>query len=144
MAEREPKTVASIDEWPSLLARLNLSGMVRALAQNCELASIDGERVELRLSPVHRHLLTRAAQDRMQQAIAEETCVSRTLHIALAETRGETPAAQSDRARKAERESAIDAIETDPAVREIIELLDATVIDSTISVVADTGLTQTR
>jgi hypothetical protein len=80
----------------------------------------------------------------MQQALADATGVSRTLHFTLAETRGETPAAQSDRARKAERESAIGAIETDPAVREIVELLDATVIDSTISVVADAGLTQTR
>jgi DNA polymerase III subunit gamma/tau len=132
-----PAPGLAFGDWPSVLDRLGLSGMVRALAQNCELAFANGDRIELRLSPVHRHLLTRAAQDRMQQAIASQTGVARTVVITLAETRGETPAAQTDRARKADRELAIEAVEGDQAVREIIELLDATVIESSISLAAD-------
>jgi DNA polymerase III subunit gamma/tau len=135
---------AVIGDWPSLLDRLGLSGMVRALAQNCELASVNGDRIELRLSPAHRHLLTRAAQDKVQQAVESQTGVARTVVITLAETRGETPAAQTDRARKAEREQAIEAVESDQAVREMIEFLDATVIESSISFAADAGPSQSN
>jgi DNA polymerase-3 subunit gamma/tau len=122
----------SVSDWDGLLRQLHLSGMVRELAQNCELLAQSPGRIALRLSAAHRHLLTKASQDRLQQALAAVLGSETRLSIDTVERVGETPAAAVSRARQAERNSAVAAIEGDPAVREMIELLDASINESSI------------
>lgn len=130
-----PMPVASdcqTHDWHEILATLGISGMARELAQHCELRSIDATQVMLRLSPTHRHLQMKPAQDKLQQALAEHFGRSLQVRIELAEVDGDTPAATHQRGQRARQERAVAAIEQDSFVREIIETFDATLIESSI------------
>ncbi|HEX5801969.1 MAG TPA: DNA polymerase III subunit gamma/tau [Azospira sp.] len=119
-------------DWHQLLSSLKISGMARELAQHCELRSLDEGLVALRLAPVHRHLQMKPAQDKLQQALSEHFARPLALRIELAETERSTPAAAAQRAREERQEQAVAAIEQDGFVREVIEMFDAQLIESSI------------
>jgi DNA polymerase-3 subunit gamma/tau len=55
-----------------------------------------------------------------------------TVSLVLGETAGETPAEKISRARADQHERAVAAIESDQFVRNLIEALDASVIDASV------------
>ena len=118
--------------WDALLAQLKLGGMARELAQHCELCGIDGAQVHLRLAPVHRHLQMKPAQEKLQQALSEALGRPVVIRIDLAEPQGATPAATAQRVREVRQDKAVAAIEGDGFVRDVIELFDAQLIESSI------------
>lgn len=119
-------------DWPSILDGMKLGGMARELAQHCELRDLDDGRVVLRLSPTHRHLQMKPAQDKLQATLSEYFSRSLQLSIELAEVEGTTPAATALRDRRERQDQAVAAIEKDSFVREVIEMFDATLIESSI------------
>lgn len=119
-------------DWHAILASLKLGGMARELGQHCELRSVGGNRVVLCLSPMHRHLQIKAAQDKLQQALSEYFGRTMQLAIELDEVTGETPAAVARRQREERQEQAVASVEQDPFVREVIDVFDATLIESSI------------
>jgi len=119
-------------DWQSILDGLQLSGMARALAQHCELLKLGEEVVQLRLPPAHRHLIMKAAQDRLQQALGEYCGRPLQLQIEVAEVSTLTPAAILQQEREERQDRAVAAIEQDPFVREVIDIFDATLIESSI------------
>ncbi|MDA0189872.1 MAG: DNA polymerase III subunit gamma/tau, partial [Proteobacteria bacterium] len=104
----------------------------RELAQHCELRSVDAGQVVLRLSPTHRHLQMKPAQDKLQQALSAHFARPLQLRIELADVEGTTPAARAAEVRRERQDRAVAAIEQDGFVREIIETFDATLIDTSI------------
>lgn len=125
-----PSAVADPDDWHGLVARLPLGGMVRQLAQHCELASRDGQRIVLRLAPSHKHL--QAQQDKLRAELAAHFGHPVTLEIRLDEPAGQTPKSLADNEKRERQERAIAAIESDPFVREACDLFDASIDESTI------------
>ncbi|HRD86840.1 MAG TPA: DNA polymerase III subunit gamma/tau [Accumulibacter sp.] len=119
-------------DWHELLAALKLSGMARELAQHCGLRELAAGRIALQLAPRHRHLLMKAAQDRLQQTLAEHFARPMQLSIAVEEGSGDTPAAAAQRDRQERMDRAIASVEQDGFVREIIEMFDATLIETSI------------
>jgi len=119
-------------DWHELLGVLRLSGMARELGQHCELRQLTAGRVLLRLAPRHRHLLMKAAQDKLQQTLAEHFAMPMQLSIEVEEGSGDTPAAAAQRDRQERMDRAIASVEQDGFVREIIEMFDATLIESSI------------
>jgi DNA polymerase-3 subunit gamma/tau len=118
--------------WPDLVGRLKLGGMARMLAQHCSLETIDGERVRLRIAEAHRHLLEKPYREKLHSALDEH--FGRTLHIdfAIGEAVGLTPAEAGERDRQARLRHAVQSIEQDPFVRELVENFDARVVDESI------------
>ena len=118
--------------WHAILAALKLGGMARELGQHCELRQINGAQIVLCLSPIHRHLQMKPAQDKLQQALS--AYFARPLHllIELEEVAGDTPAAVAQRQRNERQDRAVAAVEQDDFVREVIDLFDATLIESSI------------
>ena len=106
--------------------------MARELGQHCGLKSIDNTRIVLCLSPTHRHLQIKAAQDKLQQALSEHLGRPLQLSIELETVSGETPAAANMRRRQDRQDQAVAAIEQDGFVREAIDVFDATLIESSI------------
>ena len=106
--------------------------MARELAQHCELRALEEGLVSLRLAPVHRHLQMKPAQDKLQQALSEHFGRALQIRIELADTESQTPAATAQRAREERQESAVAAIEQDGFVRDVIEMFDARLIESSI------------
>ncbi len=126
------KPPAATTDWYELLAALKLGGMARELGQHCELLGIDASRVLLNLSPTHRHLQMKPAQDKLAQALSDHLGRPVQLSIQLAEASGDTPAATAQRRRHERQDRAVAAVEQDDFVREAIDLFDATLIESSI------------
>lgn len=119
-------------DWHTILGALKLGGMARELGQHCELRAVEGELIILRLSPTHRHLQMKPAQDKLHQTLSEYFGRAVQLRIELAEVESATPAVVAQRDRQERQDRAVAAIEQDGFVREVIETFDATLIESSI------------
>ena len=122
---------SQIKDWASALAGLKLAGLARELAANCEWVEQSPDVVILRLSQKHRHLLSKGSQDKLQAAMLERWGV-KNVQIQLGATENETPAQLDQRMKQVAQEDALQAIESDSVVREIIETFDATLITSSV------------
>ncbi len=119
-------------DWSAILGALKLGGMARELGQHCQLQRLDGAQLLLYLSPTHRHLLLKPSQDKLQQALVAYFSRPLQLSIEVHETVGDTPAVTAQRQKHEQQERAVVAIEEDGFVREVIDVFDATVIESSI------------
>jgi DNA polymerase III subunit gamma/tau len=119
-------------DWAGILEAMSLSGMVRELAQHCVLQQREGSSIHLVLSPAHRHLLSRTSQDRLLLALESVLGGGVRLRVDIEQPNAETPASQAQRQRVEVQDRAVAAIEADPFVRDVIETLDASVIESSI------------
>ena len=123
---------ASATEWQQLVSRLKVGGMARMLAQHCELVRQDGERLELTVPEAHRHLLEQPYRDKLQAALGEHFGRRIKLELRLGPATGNTPAEREEQERQARQQRAIEAIDSDPFVRELVEDFDARVVDESI------------
>jgi DNA polymerase-3 subunit gamma/tau len=124
-------TVIRIDDWRALVNELKLGGMARMLADHCELRNIEGNVLELSVPEAHRHLSLPAYNEKLQSALRDRFGERLRLKIEIGGS-GDTPAAQQDREDKMKLDQAIEAIDTDPFVKELVENLDARIIDDSI------------
>jgi DNA polymerase-3 subunit gamma/tau len=120
------------EDWHALVADLSLTGMAKQLAQHCELSERTESAIRLRLSPVHKHLLGKPQQDKLQTELQTRYGRPLRLEIDVAEIATETPAARSRNAQRERQERAIASIEQDPFVRDVVDLFDASIDESTI------------
>jgi DNA polymerase III subunit gamma/tau len=119
-------------EWQELIDQLGLVGAAKMLAQHCELIRRTAGRIELMLGQGHQHLLEGPYQERLKSALERYCGEPLRLVITLSEAATRSPAAVADRAQQQQQADACAAIEQDPFVRELVENLDAQVIDSSI------------
>ncbi|MBU1235835.1 MAG: DNA polymerase III subunit gamma/tau [Gammaproteobacteria bacterium] len=130
-----PKAIgaATGDDWHGLVERLSLSGLSRQLAQHCELAEMGEAQVTLRLPPIHKSLLnTKAPQEKLQDALREHLGRPVKLNVVLGEAEGMTPAERVRGEKRERQEKAVAAIEGDPFVRDVMDIFDASIDESTI------------
>ncbi len=130
-APRSQAGKIEIDDWRNLVNELKLGGMARMLADHCELRKIEGTVVELSVPEAHRHLSQPAYNEKLQSVLRERFGDRLRLKIEIGGG-GDTPAAQQDREDKQKLDQAIEAIDTDPFVKELVENLDAKIIDDSI------------
>ena len=135
MRKKSALTAAATD-WRDIVAALNLSGLARELAQHCELRRLGESDCLLRLPPTHAHLQMKPSPDRLQHALSDYFGRPMLLRFELADVEAETPAATAGRERQARQDKAVAAIEQDSFVRDVIEVFDASLIDSSIKPIA--------
>jgi DNA polymerase-3 subunit gamma/tau len=123
---------AGDEDWHAVVARLPLSGMAKQLAQHCELSERTPTSVRLRLAPAHRHLLGKPQQEKLQTELQNLFGQGLRLEIDVAEPAAETPAERSRNQQRERQDRAIASIEQDPFVREVVDLFDASIDESTI------------
>ncbi|MFT5175987.1 MAG: DNA polymerase-3 subunit gamma/tau [Gammaproteobacteria bacterium] len=121
----EPQALSvqpSPDDWTSIVRSLDLQGLTRELAANCELLSIGSSEIRLRLAPEHRQLTAGSGTRRFEEALSAH--FGRAVHarIDVGARQVETPALITDRESVARREEAIQRLQVDPGV---IALVDA-------------------
>ena len=121
-----------IDDWHVLVPALKVGGMARMLAQHSELTRQEGERLFLMVPEAHRHLLEKPYRDKLQAALEERFARRLRLEFTLGQATGNTPAERGDQERQAKQQIAIEAIDRDPFVRELVENFDARVIDESV------------
>jgi len=124
-----------IRDWRSLVKEIKLGGMARMLADHCELRKFESNILELSVPEPHRHLLEPAYNAKLQAALRQRFGERLRVKIEVG-GKGDTPAAQEEREQQKKLDHAIEAIDTDPFVRDLVENLDAKVIDDSIKPVS--------
>ena len=124
--------VPADEDWHALVARLPLTGMAKQLAQHCELSERTPSMIRLRLPPVHKHLLGKAQQEKLQAELQNDCGRPLRLEIDVADVASETPAERNRSMQRARQDRAIASIEQDPFVRDVVDLFDASIDESTI------------
>jgi DNA polymerase-3 subunit gamma/tau len=126
-----PAPAAAFDgDWPALVARLRVSGLVKELAQRSELVQHDGDHLKLRV-PI-KTLLDAGALDKLKAAVGDALGRSVRLSAEVGKPSGRTAAGMADQARAEKQRQAEEAIYADPFVRELIENFGASVDPTTI------------
>ena len=118
--------------WTELADTLGLTGMARMLAQHCELVHRDAQRMELQLGAEHERLLDKPYEEKLKAVLRERLGAGVRVTIKLGAANGNSPAAAAERERQQHRERAIQEIEDDPFVRDLVENFEARVVESTI------------
>jgi len=118
--------------WLQLAANLKLAGMAGMLAMHCELKSLIGSRIELSVPVEHKHLAEKVFIDKLRAALTNYFSTEIALQVAVGGAGGNTLAEVEARGRQAKQAEAVAAIEQDSFVRELVENLDARLIESSI------------
>ncbi|HYH43614.1 MAG TPA: DNA polymerase III subunit gamma/tau [Burkholderiales bacterium] len=111
-----PPTDAS---WPEIVARLGLNAMALQLAQHCELVKREAHRIELRLPRANESFLK--FQDRLKAALRAHFGDKVNVTITLGETTGASPVEVAARERQRQQAKAVEVIEQDPFVQELVK-----------------------
>jgi DNA polymerase-3 subunit gamma/tau len=102
------------------------------LAQHCELRSYDGRCLELVVPEEHRHLGEKQFVDKLRQALRTALGETTELRLGVGSATGNSLAAVEERERRERQAGAVEAIEKDGFVRDLVEHFDARLIESSI------------
>lgn len=109
------------ENWGRILELLGLTGVPRTLAANCELASVDGLKCLLRLGESHASLWNQVYQAKIGEAMKTLYGADITVDIEVGMPESETPAQQTDRLREESRAKALQNMNSDEHVQQLIE-----------------------
>jgi len=123
--------VAGASDWPQLVGQLSLAGAARELARHAELQSRDSGRFELVVPKSKAYLAERNYQDKLKAALESHFGLAVTLKVAIGETAGASAAAIEAGERDARRTEAQRAVQSDGFVKDLVNLFDGKVVDST-------------
>jgi len=122
---------AELSDWRNLVGRIKVGGMARMLGDNCEFRTLQGDNVDLVVPEAHKHLLEKAYTDKLQAALGDYFGRKLRLRISTGGS-GKTPAEIGNQERQAKLAKAVESIDADPFVRELVENFDARVKDTSI------------
>lgn len=118
--------------WSALVKQLKLTGMAGMLAQHSEARLLSEEKVELYVPEVHKHLLEKKYQEKIQGALDAYYGKRVSLSIMIGDIAGMTPVVMQQREEEVRQANAIAAMEKDPVVQELVENFNAKLIISSI------------
>ncbi|NHA13570.1 DNA polymerase III subunit gamma/tau C-terminal domain-containing protein, partial [Thioalkalivibrio sp. XN279] len=120
------------ESWEDMIERMKLGGATRQLARHCSLVGREGSLVRLEIDRAHEILATPAQQERLREALAGYFRTELRLQLDFSRPVDETPAERERRAAAERQRGAAAAIATDPLVKELEKVFDATVDDDSI------------
>ncbi len=123
---------ASAKPWPDLVRELPVGGAARELARNAELQRREGTSFELIVPKAKAYLAERAYVDKLKAALEQHFATPVSLKVAAGETSGATAAALDASERQARRAAAEQSVQADGFVKDLVNLFDGKVVDSTI------------
>ena len=117
-------------DWPALVARLKVGGLVKELAQRSELVAAQGDHFRLR-APL-KTLIEAGTVDKLKAAL--EAALGRPVRLTaeVGSTTGPTAAGLAEKASAERQRQAEEAIYGDPFVRELIDNFGAAVDPASI------------
>ncbi len=118
--------------WPELVRALPVAGAARELARNAELQRREGPSFELVVPKAKAYLAERAYVDKLKAALEQHLGTPVSLKVAAGEISGATAAALEAAERDARRAAAEQSVQGDGFVKDLVNLFDGKVVDSTI------------
>jgi DNA polymerase-3 subunit gamma/tau len=121
-------------DWNALQRALGPSGMLRELCLHCEWAGFADDTLTLRLANTHHHLLemNAGATTRLSELLSERAGRTLRARIEIGAIENETPAQLHEAERRAKHAAAVEALESDPFVCEVIERFDARFVEESV------------
>ncbi len=129
----EPPSAAatdSFDRWAALAEKLQLTGAARELVRNAELRSERDAAFDFVVPKSMIHLA--AYQDKLKTALEQLLGRRVTVKITAGEAGGGSLAARESSEREARRAQAVQTVQGDGFVQELVNLFDAKVVDTTV------------
>ena len=121
------------DSWPGVVNALKLGGMARMLAQHCALKSREGTRLQLAVPSEHKHLLDQGYRDKFTAVLQERFPGVRVEFVLGEADDGDgTLAVRVAKDQEARQRGAVEAIDADPFVRDLVENFDARLVDGSV------------
>jgi DNA polymerase-3 subunit gamma/tau len=117
-------------DWPGLVGRLKVAGLVKELANRSELVSHEGDTMKLRV-PL-KTLLDAGTLDKLKAAVSHALGRPIRLSAEVGSTAGPTAAGIAEQARADKQRQAEEAIYADPFVRELLDNFGASVDPASI------------
>ena len=130
--EIESKAAISVERWSDTVASLKLGGMAKMLADQCALKLHEGQVMRLGLAEEHKHLLDKIYQDKLVSALRQKFGSALQVQFEVGTATGHSPIEQRARDKAEKHAQAVEAIERDPFVRDLIEQFDARVDPASI------------
>ncbi|MBE0613190.1 MAG: DNA polymerase III subunit gamma/tau [Burkholderiales bacterium] len=129
-----PKTTgpAFDGDWPRLATQLKVSGVARQLAQQSELRGYDSDSIELGLAFSAKHLAERTYQDKLRAALEEHLGKRIALKVVIGEISGNTAAIKAQNERQVLQGKALEAIQGDAFVQDLMDTFDATIVSDSV------------
>jgi DNA polymerase-3 subunit gamma/tau len=119
--------MAAPEEWRDIIDEMALAGLVREFAGHCILREHTKDRIHLVLSPAQEHLLNTAQKDRLHGALKTRFGEHIKMILTVEDPDSETPVQRKIREEQERQLAAERSVETDPNIRLMKELFDATV-----------------
>ena len=113
------------EQWNQLVHTLELKGIIKQLAFNCELKQHDGNNWELVLPPQHKLLLTQERKNKLEELLQQHYGSPQQLHIRVEIPQTVTPAEQQQRIEESRQQYVLQEINNDPFVNYLKENGDA-------------------
>ena len=117
-------------DWPQLIQQLPLAGAARELARHAELKRWENSSIELLVPKAKAYLAERGYQEKLKAALESRLGEPVTLKVSIGEASGGSVAAIEAGERDARRAEAHRAVQSDGFVKDLVNLFDAKVIDS--------------
>ena len=133
-------------DWTAFVEGQNLSGMAGLLARYGELASFEGNHLQLVLPEAHRMYAEKSYQDKLKAALAPQFGAGFRLSVRVGETLGRSVAAVRGVEAQKRIDGATAALESDPFVRDLVQGMGAQIVASSIRPAGDkdSGTTDER
>src|SRR2546425_8843933 len=118
--------------WPDLVQQLPVAGAARELARNAELQRREGNAFDLVVPKAKAYLAERGYTDKLKTALEQHLGAAVTVKVSVGEVAGNSAATLEANEREARRAAAAQAVHSDGFVKDLVNLFDAKVVDSTI------------
>lgn len=112
------------EDWPDLLAKLGLAGIVQNIASHCVLQAQQGTDFHFILDQSNLALFNPGHADRVRLALQNYFDTPVSVSIEPGQPQGETPAQRSARRAAERQKEAEQAIEHDPQLQQLIQRFD--------------------
>ena len=132
VAEKKAAGARQDDRWPQLVQQLPVAGAARELARNAELRRSENGVFELVVPKAKAYLAERGYQEKLKAALEQHLGSPVSVKVSVGEVSGASAAAIEAGERDAARAAATQAVQSDGFVKDLVDLFDAKVVDSTI------------
>ncbi len=119
--------------WPDLLERLGLVGIVLNVASHCELRSLEGCQLNFVLDEAHSSLFNQSHSDKIRLALENYFDEQLSVTIVPGTVAAETPARRAERLRQERLQQAVEEIEADARLQSLIARFDGELDHSSIA-----------
>jgi DNA polymerase-3 subunit gamma/tau len=128
-----PRTPQRADsDWPQLVQALQVTGAARELARNAELQRRENGLFQLVVPKTKSYLAERNYVEKLKSALDQHLGSPVRVSVAVGEIAGATAALREAGEREARHAEAVKAVQDDGFVKDLVNLFDGKVVDSTI------------